>query len=124
MRDVLAGAGLTLRLTAKGPIQLDLSLSIAPGELLALVGPSGAGKSTALRRIAGLHHAEQGRIGCESATWFDPSTGQEVPPHRRLVGLVFQDYALFPHMTAAANVLAAMGHVPKRARIASGSCSP
>lgn len=116
MHDAMAGAGLRLRLAAKAPIPLDLSLSIAPGELLALVGPSGAGKSTALRCIAGLHRAEQGRIDCAGAIWFDTATGENQPPHRRPVGLVFQDYALFPHMTAAANVLAAMGHVPKSAR--------
>ena len=116
MRDAMTGGGLTVRLAAKAPIPLDLSLSIAPGELLALVGPSGAGKSTALRCIAGLHRAEQGRIDCAGSAWFDTATGQDLPPHRRPVGLVFQDYALFPHMTAAANVLAAMGHVPKPAR--------
>jgi molybdate transport system ATP-binding protein len=116
MRDVVAGAGLALRLAAKVPIPLDLSLSVAPGELLALVGPSGAGKSTALRCIAGLHRAERGRIDCAGAAWFDAATGENLPPHRRAVGLVFQDYALFPHMTAATNVLAAMGHVPKHAR--------
>lgn len=116
MRDGAAGAGLTLRLAATAPIPLDLSLSIAPGALLALVGPSGAGKSTVLRCIAGLHRAGQGCIDCAGATWFDAATGTNQPLHRRPVGLVFQDYALFPHMTAAANVLAAMGHVPKAAR--------
>jgi molybdate transport system ATP-binding protein len=116
MHDGVAGTGLTLRLAAKVPIPLDLSLTVAPGELLALVGPSGAGKSTALRCIAGLHSTTQGRIDCAGTTWFDAATGENLPPHRRAVGLVFQDYALFPHMTAAANVMAAMGHLPKTAR--------
>lgn len=116
MREVMEGAGLSLRVAATLPIPLDLSFRMAPGELLALVGPSGAGKSTVLRCIAGLHAPAQGRITCAGATWFDPATSVNLPPHRRAVGLVFQDYALFPHMTAAANVAAAMGHLPKAAR--------
>ncbi|MDP3418818.1 ABC transporter ATP-binding protein [Falsiroseomonas sp.] len=116
MHDTGEAAGLTLRLAASRPIPLDLALRIAPGELLALVGPSGAGKSTVLRCIAGLHRAEQGRITSAGTTWFDAATGESLPPHRRAAGLVFQDYALFPHMTAAANVLAAMGHLPKSER--------
>jgi len=111
---------LSLRLTATTPIPLDLALSIAPGELLALVGPSGAGKSTALRCIAGLHRPARGSVRCGDAVWFDSTMGTDLPPHRRAVGLVFQDYALFPHMTALANVTAAMGHLPRAARAARG----
>ncbi|MCX7685058.1 MAG: ABC transporter ATP-binding protein [Acetobacteraceae bacterium] len=110
--------GLSLRLEAARPIPLDLSLEAAPGELLALVGPSGAGKTTVLRCIAGLHRAAAGRIACGGEIWFDSASGRDIPPHRRRAGLVFQDYALFPHMTAAANVAAAMGHLPPARRTA------
>jgi molybdate transport system ATP-binding protein len=110
--------GLAVELGAEAPIPLDLAFDAAPGELLALVGPSGAGKSTALRCIAGLHRAGRGRVRCGGATWFDAAAGCDLPPHARAVGLVFQDYALFPHMTAAENVAAAMGHLPRADRAA------
>jgi molybdate transport system ATP-binding protein len=108
--------GLDVALGAAAPIPLDLAFRIAPGELVALVGPSGAGKSTALRCIAGLHRAERGTIRCAGATWFDAQAGLNLAPHARAVGLVFQDYALFPHMTAAENIAAAMGHRPRGER--------
>ncbi|MFH5927001.1 ABC transporter ATP-binding protein [Roseomonas xinghualingensis] len=111
-----AKPGLTVRLRAAGPIPLDLDLACAPGEVLALVGPSGAGKSTALRCLAGLHRPETGRVICNDAVWLDTGTGVDLPPHRRAVGMVFQDYALFPHMTALGNVAAAMGHLPRGRR--------
>ena len=104
--------GLRFRLHAAGPIPLALDAACAPGEVLALVGPSGAGKSTALRCIAGLHRAAEGFVRCNGAAWWDAATGADLPAHRRQAGLVFQDYALFPHMTALRNVTTAMGHVP------------
>lgn len=112
------GKGLFLRLQAERPIPLDVAFDIAPGELLALVGPSGAGKSTVLRCIAGLHRATAGCITVGGELWFDTTASRDLPPHRRRVGLVFQDYALFPHLTAAANVAAAMGHLPRQQRAA------
>ncbi|MBW8268907.1 ABC transporter ATP-binding protein [Caldovatus aquaticus] len=109
-------AGLEVRLGAEGPIPLDLAFACAPGELLALVGPSGAGKSTALRCVAGLHRAARGTVRVGAAVWFDSAAGTDLPAHRRAAGLVFQDYALFPHMTALGNLVAAMGHRPRRER--------
>ncbi|WP_207536570.1 ABC transporter ATP-binding protein [Sabulicella rubraurantiaca] len=108
--------GLSLRLRAEGPIPLDLSLDVAPGEVVALVGPSGAGKSTALRCVAGLHQPSQGKVRCGGETWLDTASGLALAPHRRSAGLVFQDYALFPHMTALGNVMAATGHLPRTQR--------
>ncbi len=82
--------------------QLELSLEV--DSTLALVGPSGAGKSTVLNAIAGLVKPAAGRISCGDETWFDAERGVFVLPERRRVGLVFQDYALFPHLTVRQNV--------------------
>ena len=81
-----------------------LRLSLDVGSTVALVGPSGSGKTTALRAIAGLVRPEAGRIGTGDAVWFDGARGISLPPDRRAVGLVFQDYALFPHLTVRENV--------------------
>jgi molybdate transport system ATP-binding protein len=103
--------GLRVRLVQRAPIPLDATFECAPGEVLALVGPSGSGKSTILRAIAGTYRASGGTIEIDGAIWFRSQDDISLPPHRRAVGMVFQSYALFPHMTALANVTAAMGHV-------------
>ncbi|MBL8484810.1 MAG: ABC transporter ATP-binding protein [Rhodocyclaceae bacterium] len=99
---------LTLELFQSQPIPLDLRLECAAGELLALVGPSGSGKTTVLRCIAGLHHAARGYIHCGASAWFDTARGLRLPPQRRQVGMVFQHYALIPHLSARANVMLAL----------------
>jgi ABC-type sulfate/molybdate transport systems ATPase subunit len=76
----------------------------AETETVALAGPSGAGKSTVLRAVAGLRRPDAGRIALDGTPWFDAARRVDVAPERRRVGLVFQDYALFPHMTVAQNV--------------------
>src|SRR5216683_3818134 len=83
-----------------GPVTAlnDLSLTIAPGELVALLGPSGCGKTTALRLLAGLEEADGGRVV------IDGEDVTAVPANRRDVGMVFQAYSLFPHMVAWENV--------------------
>jgi ABC-type sulfate/molybdate transport systems ATPase subunit len=75
---------------------------------LALVGPSGSGKSTLLRCIAGLYTPSEGRVTCNGETWLDTTAGVRLSPARRRIGMVFQRYALFPHLTALWNVLEAM----------------
>jgi molybdate transport system ATP-binding protein len=87
-----------------------LELSLEVGSTFALVGPSGAGKSTVLNTIAGLVKPAAGRIRCNDETWFDAERGVFVPPERRRVGLVFQDYALFPHLTVRQNIEYARRH--------------
>jgi molybdate transport system ATP-binding protein len=68
------------------------------------MGPSGAGKTSVLRAIAGLVRPERGRIALGADAWLDTERGVDVPPERRRVGLVFQEYALFPHLTVRGNV--------------------
>ncbi len=80
------------------------------------MGPSGSGKTTLLRAIAGLYRARSGRVQVDGEPWFDGETGQDLPPHRRRVGLVFQNFALFPHLSALDNVRLALGHWPKAER--------
>jgi molybdate transport system ATP-binding protein len=87
-----------------------LHLSLEVGSTLALVGPSGAGKSTVLRAVAGLVRPESGRIAVDDEVFFDADRGVELPPEGRRVGLVFQEYALFPHMTVRQNVEYARRH--------------
>jgi len=76
----------------------DVSLDVADGEFLTLLGPSGCGKTTTLRMIAGFLAPDAGDI------WFDDRRMTEVPPHKRNTAMVFQSYALFPHMSVAENV--------------------
>ncbi|HEX2303094.1 MAG TPA: ABC transporter ATP-binding protein [Gaiella sp.] len=82
---------------------LELTLDVG-AETLALVGPSGAGKSSVLRAIAGLVRPVRGWVALDGDTWLDTSRGIDLPPERRSVGFVFQDYALFPHLSVRANV--------------------
>ena len=82
-----------------------LALALEVGrETVALVGPSGAGKSSVLRAIAGLLRPGSGRVAVGGTTWLDTSAGIDLPPERRSVGLVFQEYALFPHLDVRRNV--------------------
>jgi molybdate transport system ATP-binding protein len=108
---------LSVRLTSTSPIPLDAEFTCAAGEVLALVGPSGSGKSTILRCIAGLSRPAQGAVVAAGETWFDSKAGIDLAPQRRAAGMVFQNYALFPHMSALANVAAAVPHATAAARV-------
>ena len=91
-----------------------VDLQAGPGEILCLLGPSGDGKTTLLRLVAGLEPLQAGRIELNGAVLAEP--GREVPPEDRRIGFVFQDYALFPHLTVAENVAFGLRRVPRGER--------
>jgi molybdate transport system ATP-binding protein len=107
---------LTVRLRQADPIPLDVEFSCRAGDVLAIFGPSGSGKTTILRAIAGLYRPAHGRVCAGPEIWTDTASASFIPPHRRAVGYVFQEYALFPHLTAAGNVITALGHRPRLER--------
>ena len=84
--------------------RLEAAFAVREGETLVLVGPSGAGKSTCLSLVAGLLRPDRGRVACAGETWCDVAQGVHLPCERRRVGLLFQEYALFPHLSVAENV--------------------
>lgn len=98
---------MTLRMTIRKRLPhftLDVSLECPAGELAAIVGPSGAGKTTLIRIAAGLERPDEGRVTLGDTVFVDTRAGIFVPPQRRGLSLVFQDYTLFPHLTIAGNV--------------------
>ena len=112
----MADQRLSVRLRQAGPIPLDVDFTCEPRDVLALFGPSGSGKTTILRTIAGLYRPAEASVRSGNETWMDTERGTFVAAHRRSVGLVFQEYALFPHLTAAGNVMTALGHRPRAER--------
>ena len=126
-RRPIAESGQTARLGfedirhgyGQGDVVKGVSLSAAPGEVLCLLGPSGSGKSTLLRIAAGLERPHHGRLLIDGVEVTGPSTF--LPPERRGIGLMFQDFALFPHMTVADNVAFGLQRLPRAARQAAVS---
>lgn len=100
---------LKVRLQNHAPMPLAAEFDCAAGELIALVGPSGSGKTSLLRAVAGLLRAPQleGTVQVGEEVWFDSARRIKLTPQQRCVGLVFQHYALFPHLTALENVAVA-----------------
>lgn len=113
MPDLLAVDGLTKRFAPGAPpVVDDVSFRVAPGEFFALLGPSGCGKTTALRMIAGFERPDAGRIACGGQAVCEP--GRSVAAERRGIGFVFQDYALFPHLSVTDNVRFGLRGRPRR----------
>jgi len=96
------------------PVLSDISFTLSPGQIGCLLGPSGCGKTTALRLIAGFEQLSAGeiRIGTEIVSAFANARARSLAPEQRHVGLVFQDYALFPHLSVANNVAFGLSALP------------
>ena len=115
--DRPAGDGvLRVEVAQQSPMQLHGGFECRPGELLALVGPSGAGKTSMLRVLAGLMRPTAGRVSVGAEVWTDSAQGVHLAPRHRHVGLVFQNYALMPHLDAGDNVALALLHLPSGLR--------
>ena len=102
-----------------GTLDLDVAIDAAPGEIVAVLGPNGAGKSTFLRAVAGLVRLDAGRVELDEIVLEDAARGIQLPPEHRPIGVVFQDYLLFPHLSALENVafgLRARGVAAREAR--------
>jgi molybdate transport system ATP-binding protein len=102
--------------TRFGSFELDIQVQAESGRCLAIAGPSGAGKTSLLRIVAGLLTPDSGRVACGSDVWLDTSEGVNLPPERRRCGFLFQDYALFPHMSAWRNVAYPLRDLPRAER--------
>jgi len=93
-----------------------VSLGLAPGKIGVLIGPSGCGKTSLLRAVAGLERCAEGRVTMAGETLSDAATGVHVAPEQRRIGMVFQDYALFPHLSVADNVAFGVAGLERTAR--------
>ena len=100
----------------QGPVHAvrHVSFSVEEGEFYTLLGPSGCGKSSILRSIAGLEMPSAGRIVIDGAVVFDSAAAIQMPTHRRPIGMVFQSYAIWPHMSVVGNVVFPLIHGPNR----------
>lgn len=104
-----------------GTVDLDVAFEVGAGECLVLAGPSGCGKTSVLRMIAGLLRPERGRVSCGNTTWLDTGgrSGRgdvNLPVELRRCGFVFQDYALFDHISVWRNVAYGLSELPRRER--------
>ena len=104
--------------TAQGKINLEVDLEIKEGEFATIFGKSGAGKTTILRILAGLVDPEEGFIQVGDEVWFDSCSKINLPPQKRQIGFVFENYALFPNMTVRDNLEFALPHNKKNTNFA------
>ncbi len=99
-----------------GDFSLDVGFTAESGEALALLGASGSGKSVTLKCIAGIDRPDRGRIVLDGRVLFDSAAGVDLPPRKRKIGFLFQQYALFPNMTVEQNILSCLRRMEKTRR--------
>ncbi len=112
--NLLETKNLTKSFDQSGPVVDQVSFTVKEDEIFALLGPSGCGKTTTLRLVAGFEFCDDGEITIQNTLVESPST--HIAPQERGIGFVFQDYALFPHMSAIENVAFGLKDVPKNKR--------
>jgi molybdate transport system ATP-binding protein len=117
MADTLT-ASFIKRFPGGAVIRGDLRQTLGGSRVVVLFGPSGCGKTTVLRCLAGLEKPDEGSIQSGSETWFDAARGVLLSPQQRGVGCVFQDFALFPHLSVAGNIGYGLRHLPGTERAA------
>jgi iron(III) transport system ATP-binding protein len=115
MADILQLNGISCAIDGKLIVD-DISLTAGAGEIVCLLGPSGCGKSTSLRLIAGLELPCAGQVSIDGKTMW--SEAVNIPPERRGVGYLFQEYALFPHLTVRENVAFGVSNLPRAEQVA------
>ena len=113
----MSNASLIFNIHQSLPMKLECAANCDAGDLLAIVGTSGAGKTSVLGVLAGLMKPESGRIQVGNEVWFDSQEHIFVPARDRHVGMVFQNYALMPHLDAIHNVALSLMHLPKHERL-------
>jgi len=115
MKDLLSVDNLTKSFDESGPVVDSLSFTVREHEIFALLGPSGCGKTTCLRLISGFERADKGQVLVDGKLLESPDT--HVAPQNRGIGFVFQDYALFPHLSVIENVAFGLTDIPKHKRL-------
>jgi iron(III) transport system ATP-binding protein len=114
MKDLLTVKNLTKAFDDSGPVVDSLDFEVRENEIFALLGPSGCGKTTSLRLIAGFERADEGEVSVDGRLLESPD--HHVAPQDRGIGFVFQDYALFPHLSVIENVAFGLTDIPKHKR--------